>query len=133
MLSTIYSTSKISKFQNYKGKLEKLHQTLKKCTFLSTRSSFSPKNIQVPSTDVFQKKCILSSQTVKKDNNITLSLISVAIKFEENIQTYARWLDDNKLLLQLGNPDFVSKEIMYHGVCHVNYQNKAGWTDMAMR
>ena len=98
MLSTIYSTSKISQ-KNYKDQLEKLHEALKKGTFLSTRSSFSPKNIQVSSTDVFQKKCILCSQTVKKHNNIKLSLISVAIKFEENIRTYARWLDDNKLLL----------------------------------
>ena len=38
-----------------------------------------------------------------------------------------------ELLLRLGNSDFVAKEIMYHGVCRVNYQNKAGRTDMAMK
>ena len=71
---------------------------------------------------------------VKKHNNIKQSLISVAtIKFEENIRTYARWLDDNELLLRLGNSDFVTKEVMYHAVCRVNYQNKAGRTAMAMK
>ena len=65
------------------------------------------------STGVFQKKCIFCLQTVKKHNNIKQSLISVAIiKFEENIWTYARWLDDNELLLRLGNSDFVAKEVM---------------------
>ena len=86
------------------------------------------------STGVFQKKCIFCLQTVKKHNNIKQSLISVAIiKFEENIWTYARLLDDNELLLRLGNSDFVAKEVMYHAVCRVNYQNKAGRTAMAMK
>ena len=101
---------------------------------MSTRSSFSPKTIEVASIGVFQEKCIFCLQTVKKHNNIMQSLISVAtIKFEENIRTYARWLDDNKLLLRLGNSDFVTKEVMYHAVCRVNYQNKAGRTAMAMK
>ena len=100
---------------------------------MSTRSSFSPKTIQVSSTGVFQKKCIFCLQTVKKHNNIKQSLISVATnKFEENIRTYARWLDDNELLLPLGNSNFVVKEVMYHAVCRVNYQNKAR-TDMTMK
>ena len=101
---------------------------------MSTRSSFSPKAIQVSSTGVFQKKFIFCLQTVKKHNNIKQSLISVAtIKFEENIGTYVRWLEDNELLLRLRNSDFFAKEVMYHVLCRVNYQNKAGRTAMAMK
>ena len=51
---------------NYKDQLEKLHQPRKeKSTVVSTRSSFSPKTIQVSSTGAFQKKCIFFLQTVK--------------------------------------------------------------------
>ena len=112
--------------KNYKDQLEKLHQPRKeKSTVVSTRSSFSPKTIHMSSTGVFQKKCIFCLQAVKKHNNIKHSLISVAtINFEENIHTYACWLDDNELLLRLGNSDFVAKEVMYHVVCRVNYQTR---------
>ena len=67
-------------------------------------------------------------------DDIKQSLISVAtIKFEENTLTYSRWLDDNELLLRLGNSDFVAKEKMYHGVCRINCHNKAGRTEMTMK
>ena len=101
---------------------------------MSARSRFSPKKLQVSSTCVYQNKCIFCLQIVKKHNNIKQSLISVAaIKFEKNIRTYTRWLDDNELLLRLGNSDFVAKEVMYHAVCRVNYRNKAGGIYMAMK
>ena len=75
-----------------------------------------------------------SKRSVSLFNNIKQNLILVAtIKYEENTQTYARWLDDNELLLRLGNSDFVVKEIMYQCVCQVNYQNKARRTDMAIK
>ena len=52
---------------------------------------------------------------------------------KKNIGTYTRWLDNNELLLRLGNSDFVAKEVMYHAVCRVNYRNKAGGIYMAMK
>ena len=36
------------------------------------------------------------------------------------------------MLLRIGSGDFVSKEIFYHGICRVNYQNKAEKTSQAM-
>ena len=37
------------------------------------------------------------------------------------------------MLLRIGSGDFVSKEIFYHGICRVNYQNKAEKTSQAMK
>ena len=37
------------------------------------------------------------------------------------------------MLLRICSGDFVSKEIFYHGICRVNYQNKAEKTSQAMK
>ena len=59
-------------------------------------------------------------QNVKKHNNGKQSLISfTAIETEEKKRTYTR-PTGTELILQLGNSNFLAKEIMYYGECYVN-------------
>ena len=44
---------------------------------------------------------------------------------EKNIKRYAEILKDEDLLRLILDEDFVSKEMCYHSICHVEYQNRA--------
>ena len=43
----------------------------------------------------------------------------------KNVKTYANWLHDDELQAKIADIDFVSKEIHYHQICRVSYQNLA--------
>ena len=97
-----------------------------------TRSS-APDPVSSSSTGVIGKVCIYCMKKEKKHKNTKQKLNAAATKnFEEKIRKYAHWLDDQPMLLRIGSGDFVSKEIFYHGICRVNYQNKAEKTSQAM-
>ena len=38
-----------------------------------------------------------------------------------------------ELLMRLGIADFITKEVIYFGACCVNYQNKVGRTETAIK
>ncbi|XP_057304270.1 uncharacterized protein LOC130641476 [Hydractinia symbiolongicarpus] len=70
----------------------------------------------------------------KKHKNLKQKLNAASTEnFQENIKKYARWLEDKPMLVRIGNEDFVSKEIYYHGMCRVSYQSKAEKTPLAIQ
>ena len=125
----------LSKLQRekLKSELDNINPDLESsASCITTRSSVSAPNLS--STGVFPKICIFCSQKVKKHNNVKQKLVSATTSnIEDKIKTYARWMNDKQLIIRLQNTDFVSKEIVYHAVCRVNYQNKAEHTPTAIK
>ena len=89
-----------------------------------TRSTVtSPKPL--PRTGVFPAVCLFCSQKNKKLKGEKQPLCSVMTKdFEHNINTYAKWLNNNEMLAKITDVDFSAK-IQYHSICHKNYQRAA--------
>ena len=69
--------------------------------------------------NMFKKKC-----NQKKQPLIKASTEEV----EKSIKKYAQWLQDWEILKRIQNVDFAAKEIHYHNICRVRYQNKAKFT-----
>ena len=49
-------------------------------------------------------------------------------EIEKSFKKYAQWLQDWEILKRIQNVDFVAKEIHYHNICWVRYQNKSKFT-----
>ena len=77
------------------------------------------------STGVFQQVCIFCNKKDKKHKGVKQKLTQASTDcFEKNIKDYARLLEDHEMLLKIQNEDFVSKEVHYHPICRVTYQNR---------
>lgn len=95
-----------------------------------TRSRI-PTAIPTGSSGAFSKICIFCLKKVKKHKNSMQKLIAASTEnFQENVKMY---LNDQPMLLRIGNEDFVSKEIYYHGICRVSYQSRAEKTPFAIQ
>ena len=90
----------------------------------SLRSSGT--TIKTTTTGVFRQTCIFCRLRIKTINGVRQKLISVMTKqIESQIKQFAIWRDDQNLLSQIGDIDFVAKEIKYHNACRLQYERIA--------
>ena len=94
-------------------------------TKVKTRQSSSNTHIISLQTELIHQKCMFYKHSEKKVKTEKQKLIEVATtQFESKIREYARAIFSEHMMRDLQNEDFVSKEIAYHSVCRVEYQNK---------
>ena len=102
-----------------------LNKGQKKVSSTKTRSSIGASFIATRSC-VFVKQCIFCKKKDKKFKGAKQTLIMVSTEnVEKNIKRYAEILKDKDLLRLILDEDFVSKEMCYHSICRVEYQNRA--------
>ena len=105
--------------------LATLNKEQKKVSSTKTRSSTGASFIATIS-GVFVKQCIFCKKKDKKFKGAKQTLIMVSTEnIEKNIKRYAEILKDKDLLRLILDEDFVSKEMCYHSICRVEYQNRA--------
>ena len=79
-----------------------------------------------------EKIYLLCCQKSKKKNNKRYTLVScVADEFEKNINEFAVWRKDQRLLAKIQDICFSAKEVCYHSICRVEYENIAKATPLA--
>ena len=104
--------------------LATLNKEQKKVSSTITRSSTGASFIATIS-GVFVKQCIFCKKKDKKFKGAKQTLIMVSTEnIEKNIKTYAEILKDEDLLRLILDEDFASKEMCYHSICRVEYQNR---------
>ena len=92
---------------------------------IPTENSSPPKSL----SGVLEKSFIIYLRKHKKCNQKKQPLIKVSTEeIERSIKKYVQWLQDWEILKQIQNVDFAAKEIHYHNICRVRYQNKATFT-----
>ena len=93
----------------------------------STKTRFSTGASFISTTSgAFVKRCIFCKKKDKKFKGAKQTLIMVSTEnVEKNIKRYAEILKDKDLLRLILDEDFVSKEMCYHSICRVEYQNRA--------
>ena len=75
---------------------------------------------------VFRAVCLFCQQARKRVKGTEQKLVNVETKdFEENIRKYATWKNDEYMLRNISNIDFVSKEVKYHSFCRIQYQRES--------
>ena len=115
----------LSKVQREKMQVEQKEKNSADSSSYLTRSNIGGP-LSSSKTGIFPKECIFCSKKDRKHNKQKQKLIVASTtNFESNVKTYAEWLNDETMLLRIMNEDFVSKEVLYHGICRVEYQNKA--------
>ena len=93
----------------------------------STRSITSP--IATDKCGVFHRVCLICKKTRRKKQGQEQSLVQAETKdIENNIKRYSMWLNDEDMLREISDIDFVAKEVVYHSACRKEYQSKAGDT-----
>ena len=81
---------------------------------------------------VLEKRCLYSCQKSKKKNNKWYTLADcVTDEFEKNIKKFAVWREDHRLLAKIQDICFSAKEVCYHSICRVEYENIAKATPLA--
>jgi len=91
---------------------------------INTRSNQSTKLIE-GNASIFKSVCIFCEKTRKKHNGKAQSLHVCETKnFELSIKHYMNEMNDVSMQTKLSNIDFVAKEVKYHNICRVAYQNK---------
>ena len=76
--------------------------------------------------DVLEKLCLFCCQKNKEKNNKQYTLINcVTDEFEKNIKKVALWREDHRLLAKTEDICFLAKEVCYHSICRVEYENNA--------
>ena len=105
--------------------LATLNKEQRKVSSTKTRSSTGASFISATS-GAFVKRCIFCKKKDKKFKGAKQTLIMVSTEnVEKNIKRYAEILKDKDLLRLILDEDFVSKEMCYHSICRVEYQNRA--------
>ena len=92
---------------------------------------FQQKTVPPPKSlgGVLEKSFIIYLTKHKKCNQEKQPLIKVSTEeIERSIKKYVQWLQDWEILKKIQNVDFAAKEIHYHNICRVRYQNKATFT-----
>ena len=51
-------------------------------------------------------------------------------KFEKNVKKFAMWREDHRLLAKIQDIYFSAKEVCYHSICRVEYENIAKATPL---
>ena len=101
------------------------HMNSYELLWTKTRSSTGASFISTTS-GVFVKQCIFCKKKDKKFKEAKQALIMVSTEnVKKNIKRYAEILKDEDILRLILDEDFVSKEMCYHSVCRVEYQNRA--------
>ena len=90
-----------------------------KADMAQTSASYTTRSqsnvLSTTSTGVLSKVCIFCE---KKDNNRKQSLMNVETpNFENKMKEYTSLLQDNKMLVIIGDIEFVAKETAYHEIC----------------
>ena len=81
---------------------------------------------------VLEKRYLYSCQKSKKKNNKWYTLADcVTDEFEKNIKKFAVWREDHRLLAKIQDICFPAKEVCYHSICRVEYENIAKATPLA--
>ena len=81
---------------------------------------------------VLEKLCLFCCQKSKKKNNKRYTLVNwVTDEFEKNIKKFAVWREDHRLLAKIKDICFSAKEVCYHSICCVEYENIAKATPLA--
>jgi len=94
--------------------------TSKDRKFLRSQST----QLKVSSSGVLPKVCIFCSKARKKVEGNEQPLTSSEYdSVEKNIKEAAQVLNDNDMLVKIGNVGFHSKEVKYHNVCKRRYLN----------
>ena len=79
-----------------------------------------------------EKIYLLCCQKSKKKNNKRYTLVNCAAdEFEKNINEFAVWRKDQRLLAKIQDICFSAKEVCYHSICRVEYENIAKATPLA--
>ena len=83
--------------------------------------------IPVSSSGVFSKLCIFCSQKEIKFKYMRQKLVPITSKdLQASVKEYAELLDDDEMRVRIATvTDFAAKEVHYHRICRVNYQNRA--------
>lgn len=77
-------------------------------------------------TGIFKNVCIFCNNFFLYYKRKKYGLIPVrTINVQNSIMSSVKVLDDTKMRLKVDNIDFIAKEVKYHQVCRVFYQNKA--------
>ena len=101
------------------------HMNSYELLWTKTRSSTGASFISTTS-GVFVKQCIFCKKKNKKFKEAKQALIMASTEnVKKNIKRYAEILKDEDILRLILDEDFVSKEMCYHSVCRVEYQNRA--------
>ena len=81
---------------------------------------------------VLEKLCLLCCQKSKKKNNKRYTLLNcVTDEFEKNIKKFGVWREVHRLLAKIQDICFSAKEVCYHSICRVEYENIAKATPLA--
>ena len=101
------------------------HMNSYELLWTKTRSSTGASFISTTS-GVFVKQCIFCKKKDKKFKEAKQALIMASTEnVKKNIKRYAEILKDEDILRLILDEDFVSKEMCYHSICRVEYQNRA--------
>jgi len=91
---------------------------------INTRSNQLTKLIE-GNASIFKSVCIFCEKTRRKHNAKAQSLHLCETKnIELSIKHYVNEMNDVSMQTNLSNIDFVAKEVKYHNICRVAYQNK---------
>ena len=109
-----------------------LPASLKKEQEKQSQESIKPKRLRsstnlpaTTSTGVFERVCLFCNKKDRKFKGQKQKLsCSSTSNMEKNTRLYATYLGDEEMLLKIREEDFVSKEVVYHGICSTEYKNK---------
>ena len=118
----------LSQYTRIKIKREAPKKKPVSCMRRSETKSPSP----AATSGVFEKLFFFCCQKSKKKNNKRYTLINcVNDGFEKNIKKCAIWREDHRLLAKIQDICFSAKEVCYHSICRVEYENIAKATRLA--
>ena len=90
--------------------------------------------VVVSNSGILEQLCIFCGKVVRKKNDKRHTLTKAETKeFEDNIKMYMRWREDDIMMAKLQAIGFSVKEVHYHGICRVEYQNEAKLTPIGKR
>ena len=122
--------SALSQSTRIKIKRKSPKKKLVSCVRRSEIKSPSP----ATTSGVLGKLCLFCCQKSKKKNNKRYTLVNcVTEEFEKNIKKFAVWREDHQLLAKIQGICFLAKEVCYHSICCVEYENIAKAASLAKK